>query len=70
MTYFAPYCDENGLHLPTYNDILEKRINDTKSRFLDKIFIFANDSPDYQILANEALMLMKPCKQSNTRTIK
>ena len=54
--YFAPYVDEDGLHLPTYNDILEKRINDTKTIFGLDIYL-ANDSPDYQILANESLMI-------------
>jgi uncharacterized phage protein gp47/JayE len=56
MTYFAPYVDESGLHLPTYNDILEKRINDTKIIYGQDIYL-SNDSPDYQMLANEALML-------------
>lgn len=54
--YFAPYVDKDGLHLPTYNDILEKRINDTKTIFGPDIYL-ANDSPDYQILANESLMI-------------
>jgi uncharacterized phage protein gp47/JayE len=56
MTYFAPYVDDSGMHLPTYNDILEKRINDTKIIYGQDIYL-ANDSPDYQMLANEALML-------------
>jgi uncharacterized phage protein gp47/JayE len=56
MTYFAPYVDESGMHLPTYNDILEKRINDTKIIYGQDIYL-SNDSPDYQMLANEALML-------------
>lgn len=56
MTYFAPYVDESGLHLPTYNDILEKRIDDTKIIYGQDIYL-SNDSPDYQMLANEALML-------------
>ena len=54
--YFPPYIDEAGLHLPTYNDILKKRIDDTKAIFGIDIYL-ANDSPDYQILANESLML-------------
>jgi len=44
MTYFAPYCDENGLHLPTYNDILEKELMIQKP-FLDKIFILQTTLP-------------------------
>ena len=26
MTYFKPYVDSTGLHIPTYNDILEDMI--------------------------------------------
>jgi len=56
MSYFAPYVDDDGLHLPTYNDILEKRIDDAKAIFGEDIYL-ANDSPDYQMLANESLLL-------------
>jgi uncharacterized phage protein gp47/JayE len=52
--YFSPYIDENGLHLPTYNDILEKRIADAKSIFGQDIYL-GNDSLDYQAIAVEAL---------------
>ena len=28
MSYFAPYLDETGLHIPTYADRLEALLND------------------------------------------
>jgi len=54
--YFSPYVDEAGLHLPTYNDILEKRISDAKSIFGQDIYL-GNDSADYQSISVESLAL-------------
>ena len=54
MAYFAPYVDSQGLHLPTFNDILEKRIADAKSIFGQDIYL-GNDSLDYQLIAVESL---------------
>lgn len=56
MSYFSPYVDATGLHLPTYNDILEKRIEDAKNIFGQDIYL-GNDSLDYQIISSEALGL-------------
>ena len=56
MSYFAPYVDETGLHIPTYNDILEKRLNDARNIFGQDIYL-GNDSADYQLIAVEALAL-------------
>lgn len=56
MTYFAPYVDTDGLHLPTYNDILQKRIDDAKAIFGQDIYL-GNDSADYQAIAVESLAI-------------
>lgn len=56
MSYFAPYIDESGLHLPTYNDILEKRMDDARNIYGQDIYL-ANDSADYQLIAVESLYL-------------
>jgi len=56
MTYFSPYLDSSGLHLPTFNDMLEKRIADAKSIFGQDIYL-GNDSADYQLIAVETLAL-------------
>lgn len=56
MSYFAPYVDESGLHIPTYNDILEKRIEDAKNIFGQDIYL-EDDSADYQAISVESLAL-------------
>lgn len=59
MTYFKPYVDSTGLHIPTYNDILEDMIASMKQIYGDDIYL-DNSSPDYQLLSIFAL------KQSDT----
>lgn len=59
MTYFKPYVDSSGLHIPTYNDILEDLIAAMKQIYGDDIYL-DNSSPDYQLLSIFAL------KQSDT----
>ncbi len=59
MTYFKPYVDSTGLHIPTYNDILEDMIAAMKQIYGDDIYL-DNSSPDYQLLSIFAL------KQSDT----
>ena len=59
MTYFKPYVDSFGLHIPTYNDILEDMIAAMKQIYGDDIYL-DNSSPDYQLLSIFAL------KQSDT----
>jgi len=56
MTYFAPFVDESGLHLPTYNDILNQRIQDAKRIFGQNLYL-GNDSIDFQMLSVESLAL-------------
>lgn len=59
MTYFKPYVDSTGLHIPTYNDILEDMIAAMKQIYGDDIYL-DNSSHDYQLLSIFAL------KQSDT----
>lgn len=59
MTYFKPYVDSTGLHIPTYEDILEDMIAAMKQIYGDDIYL-DNSSPDYQLLSIFAL------KQSDT----
>lgn len=54
MSYFSPYIDKNGLHVPTYNDILEDEIKQMKKIYGDDIYL-GNDSADYQMLSIFAL---------------
>lgn len=54
MSYFAPYVDDSGLHLPTYNDILEDMIDSMKKIYGQDIYL-ENDSADYQLLSILAL---------------
>lgn len=54
MAYFKPYVDSAGLHIPTYNDILEDMIAGMKKIYGDDIYL-GNDSADYQLLSIFAL---------------
>lgn len=55
MTYFKPYVDSKGLHISTYNDILEHLISSMKQIYGDDIYL-DNSSPDYQMLSIFALV--------------
>ncbi len=50
MSYFAPYLDESGLHIPTYADRLEALLASYRSVFGPEINL-AESSPDYQLLS-------------------
>lgn len=54
MAYFKPYVDSAGLHIPTYNDILDDMIASMKQIYGDDIYL-ENDSADYQLLSIFAL---------------
>ena len=43
MTYFAPYIDTTGIHMPTYTDIKEDLINEMKEQFI-KNFTTINEN--------------------------
>lgn len=59
MAYFKPYVDSKGLHIPSYQDILNDMIASMKQIYGDDIYL-ENDSADYQLLSIFAL------KQSDT----
>lgn len=50
MTYFTPYIDEGGLHVPTYPDIRDHLIEQAKLIFGQDIYL-GNDSQDYQFIS-------------------
>jgi hypothetical protein len=55
MSYFAPYIDSSGLHVPTYSDIQTQLIESFKSIYGQDCYL-ENDSADYQwisIVANK-----------------
>ncbi len=54
MSYFTPYVDGSGLHMPTYSDILEDMISSMKEIYGTDIYL-ENDSADYQFLSALAL---------------
>lgn len=56
MSYFTPYVDSSGLHLPTYQDILTDMINLMQSIYGQDIYL-ENDAADYQFLSILALKI-------------
>ena len=56
MSYFAPYSDSSGLHIPTYQDILDDLISQAQSIYGSDIYL-ENDSSDYQMLSVIALKI-------------
>ena len=54
MSYFTPYVDGSGLHMPTYSDILEDMISSMKEIYGTDIYL-ENDSADYQFLSALAI---------------
>ena len=47
MAYTAPYIDELGMHIPTYDDILQDLLTSMKQIFGSDIYL-DEDSMDYQ----------------------
>ena len=56
MSYFSPYIDESGLHIPNYNDVLENLILQVKSIFGEDVYL-EPDSQDYQLISIFALKI-------------
>lgn len=56
MSYQAPYIDEAGLHIASYNDIRDSLLENMKQIFGQDIYL-ENDSQDYQMISAFALML-------------
>ena len=50
MAYFAPYIDGEGIHIPTYADIMEHLIEEYKRIFGQEIYL-GEDTQDYQMLS-------------------
>lgn len=55
-TYFAPYVDESGLHIPTYNGILNHLLDNAKKIYGQDIYL-GTDSADYQMISVYSLSL-------------
>lgn len=53
MSYFKPYIDEKGIHIPRYTDIVEDLVENAKSIFGADIYL-ENDSQDYEIISAQA----------------
>ena len=50
MAYTSPYIDETGMHIPTYNDILEDLCKEYRRIFGEGVYL-GQDSADYQIIS-------------------
>lgn len=53
MTYFAPFIDNSGLNIPTYQDIEDHLMQKAKEIFGNDIYL-GSDSQDYQDIAARA----------------
>lgn len=56
MAYFKPYIDASGLHIPTYKEIRDQLISDSREIFGNDIYL-DNDSQDYQWISSVSSML-------------
>jgi hypothetical protein len=56
MSYISPYIDQTGIHLPTYQDILDDLISLVKGIYGSDIYLDV-DSSDYQFLSIFALKM-------------
>ena len=63
MAYYRPSIDAEGVHIPTYDDILSHLIEEYKSVFGDDIYLGV-DSKDYQMLSIFAKSLDDFCALS------
>lgn len=50
MAYFEPYIDANGIHVPTYADVMEYLQNQYKAIFGDDVYL-GEETPDYQMMS-------------------
>lgn len=53
LSYFKPYIDETGIHIPRYTDIVEDLVEHAKSIFGADMYL-ENDSQDYEIISAQA----------------
>jgi len=54
VAYFAPYVDDAGLHVPTYNDIRDDLLAKFQEIYGNDLYL-GNDSQDYQMISAFAL---------------
>ena len=50
MAYFEPYIDADGIHVPSYGDILEYITDQYKTIFGEEVYL-GEETPDYQIVS-------------------
>lgn len=50
MAYFVPYIDDSGLHIPTYQDIMDYLEEQVRLIFGNDIYL-GDDAQDYQLLS-------------------
>jgi uncharacterized phage protein gp47/JayE len=56
MPYFTPYVDNSGLHIPTYQDIIDTLLDNFRSIYGQDCYL-DEDSADYQYMAVIALKI-------------
>lgn len=56
MSYFAPYIDATGFHMPTYSDIIGQLVADAQNIYGSDIYL-TPDTQDYQYLSIVASMI-------------
>jgi uncharacterized phage protein gp47/JayE len=56
MAYFVPYIDGAGIHLPNYEDIRDKLIQDIRAIYGQDLYL-ETDSQDYQMISVFALYI-------------
>lgn len=50
MAYFKPYIDAEGIHIPSYDDVLEYLTSQYRGIFGEDVYLGA-ESPDYQMIS-------------------
>ena len=50
MAYFEPYIDAEGVHIPTYDDVLGYLIERYRAIFGSDVYL-GEETPDYQMLS-------------------
>ncbi|GLG01590.1 hypothetical protein Alches_16300 [Alicyclobacillus hesperidum subsp. aegles] len=56
MSYFAPYIDAAGFHMPAYQDIVDQLVADAQNIYGQDIYL-GYDSQDYQMISVFASMI-------------
>ena len=54
--YFVPFCDDFGLHIPTYQDILDSLLDNFRAIYGQDVYLDA-DAADYQYMSAIALKI-------------